>query len=112
MPIYKVIYKDVEGDTNELIDKAQNVNELAKRHSNMLSAATIVDDKQLRYAHYKLVALFHNILNIASIGIRLTDRWEEFTEEELSEISTLIEVLEDYTKKVRDYLSVMGVRDA
>jgi len=99
MPIYKVIYKDIEGDTNELIDKAQSVNELAQRHNNILSAVAIVDDKQLKCAHYELVALFHNILNIASIGIRLTDRWEEFTEEELSEISTLIEVLEDYTKR-------------
>ncbi len=41
MSIHKVVYKDVEGDTNELIDK---VKELAKRHNNMLSAITIVDD--------------------------------------------------------------------
>jgi len=88
----------------------KRVYELIGRHEHVVEVIALSDEKELKYAHYELVALFHNIINIASIGIRLTDRWEEFTEDELSEIGTLIEVLECYTQKAKDYLHVLEER--
>ena len=113
MPIYRVIYKNAQGEREALIDRAKDVNELCSRHRHMEGALPLACEEELRYAHYELVALFHNIINIASIGIRLTDRWEEFTEDELSEVATLISVLEEYTERAKDYLSVLeGRRNA
>ena len=108
MPIYKVIYKNVHGEKETLIDEAESVNELCSKHTNMVEVCEIAENNYLEYAHDQLIALFHNILNIASIGIKLTDKVGGFSEEDIAELITLIEVLEGYTNKARDYLDVMS----
>ena len=114
MPIYKVAIRQAGGGVDKTLDISSNPCEVCERLKN-LGVATdslhsiefVADEKKvLSQAQSELLAIFHNVINIGSIGIKLTDRAGDFSEKDWDELFTLADCLKSYAEKALEWINV------